>query len=99
MNSTFIKPFLSTALLMFVAMSIADIWSAFRKKPSSAQPKKFKRISQPIATAILVAVIALLLYWAWPSPEDLGLFAGAFLTIPVNALIRRIRPHGLFLRR
>ena len=92
MSAAFVRPFLWMTLLMFVTISIGDVWRSLRKQPPPRpRPEWSKRISQPVASAILCVFIALLFYCAWPSPELLGLFVGAFLTLPVKGLIRRIQ--------
>jgi hypothetical protein len=92
MNSAFAGQFLSTTALMFVAMSIGDVWHALRKQPPPRpRPEWSKRIPQPVVWVILCAVPALIIYWDWPSPEGWGFIAGAFLSMPVKSLIGFIR--------
>jgi hypothetical protein len=91
-DARFGREFLSAALTTFIIASAASfVLHLFGKSPRVAQKAgRSKAKENPWAVAGLFAFIALLIYWAWPSPRELGMMAGTFLTIPVDLLLDRL---------
>lgn len=91
-DARFGREFLSAALPTFIIVSVVSfvrhLFGKSTRVPDKAGRSKAKE--NPWAVGALFAVIALLFYWAWPSPDGLGMMAGMFLTIPVDMLLDRL---------
>jgi hypothetical protein len=82
-----IREFLWETLRTLVLVSPISVWNALRKVQPRPRPEWAKRIPQPVASVILFVLIAMMIYWAWPSPNMLGIMVGLFLTIPLERLV------------
>lgn len=87
MDAHFLRQFLWQTLRTLVVVSPFAVWSALRKVQPRPRPEWATWVSQPVATVILFAVVAMLIYSARRSPDMLGLMAAMFLTIPLERLI------------